>query len=71
MCTLEPETSLHFLGVCEALSALRYEVIGGHTLSAEELEKVPLATLAKFIAKSGRFVRDPERYHAAHQTGVS
>jgi ribonuclease HI len=65
LCGREEETSFHFLGVCERYCALRFDIFGDHTLSPEEIIKVPFNILTHFIVRSGRFAEN-ERHDSAH-----
>ena len=60
MCGVEAETSNHFLGICEKYCALRFEILGAHTLLPEELAITPLTSLSQFIDRTGRFLRNQE-----------
>jgi ribonuclease HI len=62
LCELGEETGLHFMGECDIYAMTRLAVLGGLYLTAEELSEVPFTSLARYIARTGRFNKNSERY---------
>lgn len=55
LCTIEPETSYHFLCSCPYYSQLRLEIFGDRLVDINTLYHTSVPKLLKFILNSGRF----------------
>lgn len=60
ICGQGKETGYHFITECDCHCMTRLAVLGGLKLTSEELLDVPFARLARYIARTGRFLSDRE-----------
>lgn len=54
-CSMEDETTFHFLGQCPAFGMKRLAIMGDVTVSTDYLARIPYSDILKFVRASGRF----------------
>lgn len=55
LCAEEEETAFHFLGQCVALAATRRRILGADPMSPQDIRRLPIGNLLRFIKESKRF----------------